>query len=486
MQIAEYGVTTVKITNGPEAPVDWATNKGLFPGCTVSLKNVFLTEAFKQGTVLSGDYVLPPSQGDESKSQLALDMEMPKLAFEAVVNNGALASRNTILSTQIKPCTDDWANEDTTNKTKMTVNDDASKVSELLNASEGTIGSWKAAERDLGLGADAKQKAELEGFGKGIKEAATYGQSNGFFSSYGRDSNGPTLVVPIPGRGVDVPLTDKLPGENGKAFPILMENAPQDAQFFEGALYDAGNTKQIFGSSFKDGRTSGGPWVNLAMDFYAKAKGSDSPVVNLDGSTGVLAKVSLTSMSQFMGSKQVETIVNLTISFLPLCDFVVSLEMPMKNVSENAKAAETWDARVSTVDFHSALVKYAIPLDKETVCAYFEDQPIYQENSDVAKTLNSSPKQLLACGFVLLNEVRDARGLPWLEKQAEQMAKILEHGGRKAIVTIEMRAINPNGFEAHKQSLEELGKKDEIGRIEHIGPNWPIYAVILVKDQEEE
>ena len=65
---------------------------------------------------------------------------------------------------------------------------------------------------------------------------------------------------------------------------------------------------------------------------------------------------------------------------------------------------------------------------------------------------------------------------------AKQMEKILAHAGRKPECTYEIRAINPNGFEAHKASLKALEDVDLVDRMAKVGDNWPIYAVLKVDD----
>ena len=50
--------------------------------------------------------------------------------------------------------------------------------------------------------------------------------------------------------------------------------------------------------------------------------------------------------------------------------------------------------------------------------------------------------------------------------------------GSKGQFAIEIRAVNPDGFEEHKQTLSDLAKIDLVDRFENVG-DWPIYALLV-------
>ena len=196
----------------------------------------------------------------------------------------------------------------------------------------------------------------------------------------------------------------------------------------------------------------------------------------------VTLKMSLAGMPVHVGSKYIETIKAVATSFFPFTDMVVAFNTDRNNVSSNAKANETFDCRLPTVAFHSALLKYGIELDIDVALESFNTKPVNLESTRVASTFTSSPKPILACGFALLNENSDARSEDWLDSMAKQMEKILAHANRKPECTTEIRAINPNGFEAHRASLKAFEDVDLVARMADVGDNWPIYAVLKVDD----
>ena len=78
------------------------------------------------------------------------------------------------------------------------------------------------------------------------------------------------------------------------------------------------------------------------------------------------------------------------------------------------------------------------------------------------------------------NENADARNKDWLESQAAQMEKIsAATNSGKGKFTIEIRAINPHGFEEHKKTLSDLAETDLIDRLEDVGDDWPIYTLLV-------
>ena len=92
---------------------------------------------------------------------------------------------------------------------------------------------------------------------------------------------------------------------------------------------------------------------------------------------------------------------------------------------------------------------------------------------------------MLACGYVLLNESADARNMGWLDQQAKQMEQIAAVNGRTVKCAVEIRAINPDGFEEHKSSLNDLNQiEDLVDRFEKVGDDWPIYAVLTLQEEK--
>ena len=167
-------------------------------------------------------------------------------------------------------------------------------------------------------------------------------------------------------------------------------------------------------------------------------------------------------------------------SFLPLTNFVVAFQADRQNITTNVKACESWDCRLPVVELHSALLKHGIQLDVDAALDHFNDKPIDLEAPETAKCFTTSPKPFLASGFTLLNENADARGKGWLEAQAVQMEKIAAATtGVKGKFTIEMRAVNPDGFEEHKKTLSDLAEIDLVDRFEKVCDDWPIYALLV-------
>eukprot|EP00966_Prymnesium_polylepis_P250280 5786748-Prymnesium_polylepis.1 len=80
VQLAEFGYTTVKITNAPSGPTDWAANPALFPGNEITINDAAVSSVFKHGTLLSGAFV--PGTADEALVKKPLDFEMPQMAID--------------------------------------------------------------------------------------------------------------------------------------------------------------------------------------------------------------------------------------------------------------------------------------------------------------------------------------------------------------------------------------------------------------------
>jgi len=292
------------------------------------------------------------------------------------------------------------------------------------------------------------------------------------------------MMLPIFAIGTDFGLSDGLPGCESNAGKMMAGDQVDQPFFFEAAMCAPSGDKQVFGSAFKQGRPSGGPWIKLALNTFTAAPDVTEAVSLYAGFT---LFVPLPSMAAHVGSKHLQTIEAIATSFLPLVDMVTSFEADRNNIATNSKSNEAWDCRVSTVDFYGGLLKYGIELDIDAALDHFKDKPLLQEDADTAKVFTSSPKPMLACGFTLMNECLDARSKTWLEAQVAQMEKIATVNGRAdAKCTIKAYAINPTGFEAHKTSLAELEDTDLIERFELVGDHWLVYAVLVFDDADSE
>ena len=57
LQLGEFGVTTVKLYEAPDGPVEWAAHKALHPGQPIELSCAAGSTVFKQGSCITGKYV---------------------------------------------------------------------------------------------------------------------------------------------------------------------------------------------------------------------------------------------------------------------------------------------------------------------------------------------------------------------------------------------------------------------------------------------
>jgi hypothetical protein len=472
MQLAEYGYTTVKLLQAPNGPVDWATHQALFPGSKVTMCGVAVTSPFKQGVQVIGTYV---PAAETAPPTGALDLEAPKLAFDTVADDKTLATRNAMLSLDTGGFEASWKVTEATDKTKQFVSTALSNERTTLLKGDG---QWVKDMYDAAASGDGVWKQSLESAVDHLIRGAPF-HTSGLGCGFTWATQGPTLMVPIYGVGIEGKLEDGVPGEGSKAWIT-----GYDQPFFDCVLGDPGDVP-FKGSSFKtDSRPSGGPWLWMIISAFAKGEElGDSDPVHLLSPVRML--VSVATMPVHFGSKCLETLKQLMLSFLPLVNVVATLETDRNNVASNPKADETWDCRLSTVDFYSALVKYGIALDLEVALAAFDDKPVNTEPADVAATFKSAPKQFLECGFLLLNESVEGRSKDWLEEKATQMDEILKFADRHDKASIEIRTINPAGFEAHKASLLDLQGKDPVARCEACGfaeDDWPVYAVLKIED----
>ena len=421
------------------------------------------------------------NDGAQSVAQAALDYEIPSLSFETIANDAGLAKRNMLLSLGMGGYSDAWSMVNATDSTKQFA---VTGLNNERNAMLSPDGSWMTAMAKVGAEGDAKWSKDVSALTAEMKMGAAFQSSEGFGVDFRVASHGPTILMPVYSLGTEQSLSDGLPGEDGNAGKVMLEEEPvSQLPFFEGAMA-LPPQNHIFGSCYKKGteRASGGPWLKLPINTYTMAPDSKD-LIELGTFT---LMPSLMSMPAHLGSKNLATIKAVVTSFLPLTNFAVAFEADRQNIKTNAKAAESWDCRIPIVELHAALLKHGLELDVDAALDHFEGKSIDLEAPETAKCFTTSPKPFLASGFTLLNENVDARDKEWLESQAAQMEKIAAATNvDKGKFNIEIRAINPDGFEEHKKTLSDLAEIDLVDRFEHVGNDWPIYAVLVPTEGTE-
>ena len=477
LELGEAGVTTIKLLNAPKGPVDWATPPSLFPGQTITVEGAAAFPIFKHGICIAGKCI---NDGAQSVAQAALDYEIPSLSFETIANDAGLAKRNVLLSLGMGGYSDAWSMVNATDSTKQFA---VMGLNNERNAMLSPDGSWMTAMAKVGTEGDAKWSKDVSALTAELQAGAAFQSSEGFGVDFRVASHGPTILMPVYSLGTEQSLSDGLPGEYGNAGKVMLEEEPSQLPFFEGAMA-LPPPNHIFGSCYKKGteRASGGPWLKLPINTYTMAPESKD-LITLDSFT---LMPSLMSMPMHLGSKNLATIKAVSTSFLPFTNFAVAFEADRQNIKTNAKAAESWDCRIPIVELHAALRKHGLELDVDAALDHFEGRSIDLEAPETAKCFTTSPKPFLASGFTLLNENADARDKDWLESQAAQMDKIAAATNvGKGKFNIEIRAINPNGFEEHKKTLSDLAETDLVDRFECVGNDWPIYAVLVPTEGTE-
>lgn len=471
LELGEAGITTIKLLNGPKGPVDWATPPSLFPGRTIMVEGAAAFAMFKHGVCIAGKYY---DDGQSIAQAAGMDYEIPSRSFDTIAFDAGLAQRNNMLSLGMGGYSDAWSLVPATDQTKQYA---VTAINNERNEMLSPTGNWSTAMAKVGAEGDAQWSNDISALTKGLQAGVAFQSSEGFGVDFRVASHGPTIFMPVYSLGTEQSLSDGLPGEDGNAGKVMLEESPSTLPFFEGAMA-LPPQNHIFGSCYKKGteRASGGPWLKLPINTYTMAPDSKE-VIEL--STFTLMP-SLMSMPAHLGSKHLETIKAVVTSFLPFTNFAVSFEADRQNIKTNIKASESWDCRIPVVELHSALRKHGLELDVDAALDHFDGKPINLEVQETAKCFTSSPKPFLASGFTLLNENSDARNKGWLESQAVQMEKICAATtGGKGKFTIEIRAVNPDGFEEHKKTLSDLAELDLVDRFENVGDDWPIYAVLV-------
>ena len=470
LELGESGITTIKLLNGPKGPVDWASPACLFPGQTLTIDGAAAFPMFKHGVCIAGKY---SDDGQSVARQAAMDYEIPSLSFYTIANDTSLAQRNMMLSVGTGGYNDAWSLVNATDSTKQCA---MTALSNERSAMLSPTGTWMTAMANVGTEGDAHFSMEVSTLTTGLQAGEAFQSSEGLGVDFRVASHGPTILMPVFSLGTELSLSDELPGEDGKAGKVMADEQVSELPFFEGSMAQPPQN-QVFGSCYKKGteRASGGPWLKLPVNTYTMAPDSKD-LIQL--STFTLMP-SLMSMPAHLGSKNLETIKTVVTSFLPLTNFAVAFEADRQNINTNVKASESWDCRIPVVELYSALLKHGLELDLDAALDHFKDKPIDLETPETAKCFTTSPKPFLASGFTLLNENADAQNKGWLEAQATQMEKIAATGGGKGKFTIEIRAVNPDGFEKHKKTLSDLVKIDLVDRFEEVGDGWPIYALLV-------
>ena len=474
LELGEMGITTVKLLDAPKGGADWNVPLCLTPGQTLTLSSAALTPVYKTGTCIVGTY--KHSEAVAAIAKKPLDFELPALAFQTVCTDATIAKRNMALSLGTGGFATAWRSVNATDPTKQYASTVmANERTSLLDQK----GIWMKEMAGVAAEGDEQWKKDTEKLCSELKSNAVF-KTEGLGVDFRVASHGPTMMLPIFAIGTDFGLSDGYPSLESNAGKMMADEQVDQSLFFEGAMCAPSGGKQVFGSAFKQGRPSGGPWFKLALNTFTAAADVTEAVSLYAGFT---LFVPLPSMAAHVGSKHLQTIEAIATSFLPLVDMVTSFEVDRNNIATNSKSNEAWDCRVSTVDFYGGLLKYSIELDIDAALDHFKDKPLLQEDADTAKVFTSSPKPVLACGFTLMNECLDARSKTWLEAQAAQLEKIATVNGRAdAKCTIKVYGINPAGFEDHKTSLAELTDTDLVGRFVHVGDDWLIYAVLVLDD----
>ena len=420
------------------------------------------------------------NDGAQSVVQAALDYEIPSLSFAIIANDAGLAKRNVLLSLGMGGYSDAWSMVNATDSTKQFA---VMGLNNERNAMLSPDGSWMTAMAKVGTEGDVKWSKDVSALTAEMKMGAAFQSSEGLGVNFRVASHGPTVLMSVYSLGTELSLSDGLPGEDALAAKVMAEEPVSQLPFFEGSMA-LPPQNHIFGSCYKKGteRASGGPWLKLPINTYTMAPDSKD-LIELGTFT---LMPSLMSMPAHLGSKNLAMIKAVVTSFLPLTNFAVAFEADRQNIKTNANAAESWDCRIPIVELYSALLKHGLELDVDAALDHFEGKSIDLEAPETAKCFTSSPKPFLASGFTLLNENVDARDKEWLESQAAQMDKIAAATNvDKGKFTIEIRAINPYGFEEHKKTLSDLAETDLVDRFECVGNDWPIYAVLVPTEGTE-
>jgi len=470
LELGEAGITTIKLLNAPKGPVDWATPASLFPGQTLVIEGAAAFPVFKNGICIAGKYF------DDGTAVVheAMEYEVPSRSFATIANDTGLAKRNMMLSLGTGGYSDAWSQAQATDQTKQYA---VTALGNERSAMLSPTGTWMMAMSKVGTEGDAHWSKDVSALTTGLQASSAFQSSEGLGVDFRVASHGPTIITPIYSLGTELSLSDGLPGEDGKACKVMADEQVSQLPFFEGAMA-LPPSNHIFGSSYKKGteRASGGPWLKLPINTYTMAPDSKG-LIELNTFT---LMPSLMGMPAHLGSKNLATIKTVVTSFLPLTNFAVAFQADRQNISNNIKASESWDCRIPVVELHSALLKHGLELDLDAALDHFKDKPIDLEAPETAKLFTSSPKPFLASGFTLLNENADARNKNWLESQATQMEKIAAATScATGKFTIEIRAVNPVGFDEHKETLSGLAEVDLVDRFENVGSDWPIYALLV-------
>lgn len=477
-EVHEVGVSVLKMSNYPAGPAPGMIHTDLVPGATLTIKGCVLHNEWKVGTTLSGtfsDVTVPPA-----KTKL-LELEAPGESYELLYKCKTTAGRNAVISTETGGFSAAWTRvgRDEPTKTSITAMVTSARKSLLSNGGAG-IASIESTS------GDPQWNLDVTSFNKKLTDSYVYSTTAGLGLPFETVLAGPTIIAPLAALTLECQLDDDLPGQFSKAMTVMDTEQPlepDDLPFFELGMITPANYTAIVGKPRNpQGRANGGPWLCLFVNAYVQGLGATTDVVSLDTQPFKLM-ISLSDMPALVGSNRIDTITNIAKGILPLCDKVISFTPNLKDVAQNPKAAETFDARFESIDFLSGLTEIGISLDVKHTLAAAKGWDLAKEEREIASTLTSAAKHFLACGFVLLNENLDARGEGFLETQRDTVARILDTKERVASVSIEMRALNPWGFEEHKASHKELTAiEDPAERVAKIGSDWLVYAIIVIKD----
>ena len=177
-----------------------------------------------------------------------------------------------LLSLGMGGYSDAWSMVNATDSTKQFA---VTGLNNERNAMLSPDGSWMTAMAKVGAEGDAKWSKDVSALTAEMKMGAAFQSSEGFGVDFRVASHGPTILMPVYSLGTEQSLSDGLPGEDGNAGKVMLEEEPSQLPFFEGAMA-LPPPNHIFGSCYKKGteRASGGPWLKLPINTYTMAPDS--------------------------------------------------------------------------------------------------------------------------------------------------------------------------------------------------------------------
>ena len=476
--LTEFAMCTVKLNSSPNGPSEWATPKELQVGATVTLNASGVSEQFKVGPVIAGDFESSKAPEVEKKP---LDFEAPALSIELICNDKKIAHRNATLSMSANGPRQMWDAWSPTDPTKL-------KVKNVMDETRGALlkpaGKWASSMEIAAEHRDDKEfKTSVLAVKNQLIDNAVY-QSEGLGIQFQSPSHGPAMLLPVQGLDPEV----QTPGD-GKA-PLDGEIVAATDQGCDRPIVESmlakppDDGRKEFGRYFNDtGVKTGGPWVKVPMSMIVMVPEGMGKFVTLDNC--IELNLSLMDMPAHLGSSHVHSIRAIMNSFLCFISFVAFFHPNLEEA--NNDYAPSVFAKVPVLDFHTALLKNGIQVDADMVIELFKEKgaPLKEEDEDASKCFRNKPQPVIKCGFVNINENQETWDPAFILKTEDQTNKILAHEGREQeeakIVAV---AIDPRGVESHKASLEKLKEVDLAERIGKVDADWLFYFVLKVEEKK--